>query len=186
MERQERPVRRAGGAVGAQGIQGIQGIQGAAGTNGTNGFAGGSISKKTSDQTFASASPADVSSLSFPVTVGRYYHFKFVLLVQSNTLTVGVAASVTIPAATRFGAVAKTIFAADGAAALFAGAISASDDAVIPTAVPAINTDYVLVLEGILVPSASGTLQLRARTETGTTNVIVRQGSCGMLWDLGT
>lgn len=87
---------------------------------------------------------------------------------------------------TRFGGTMSTIFAADGSAALWVGAISSSGDAVIPTAVPAINTDYLMVVEGLLLPSASGALQLQARTETGTTNVIVRQGSIGWLWDHGT
>ena len=69
---------------------------------------------------------------------------------------------------------------------MYDGAVTASADVVIPTAVPAINTDYVLIVEGNILPSADGTVQLQARTETGTTNVIVRQGSYGFLWDLGT
>lgn len=127
----------------------------------------------------------NVTQLSFAVTANRHYVFRFMLLVQSNTATVGVAATVTIPTATRFGATMSTIFAADGSAAAFVGAISSSGDAVIPTAVPAINTDYLMVVEGVLIPSANGTLQLQVRTETGTTNVVVRQGSIGYLTDHG-
>ncbi len=173
------------GDAGTQGIQGIQGVTGNTGAQGAAGFAAGAVVKKAADQTFAAATPANVTDLVFAVVSGRHYHFKFVLLVQSNTLTVGVATSITIPTATRFGATVRALFAADGAAAEWQGAITASDDAVVPTAIAAINTDYVIVLEGIIVPSANGNAQLRARTETGTTNVIVRQGSCGMLWDLG-
>ncbi len=76
--------------------------------------------------------------------------------------------------------------AADAAAGRWYGEITSSDDAVVPTAIAAINTDYLLKIEGIAVPSASGNLQVRARTETGTTIVTVRQGSYGMLWNLGT
>jgi hypothetical protein len=191
------------GAQGLQGIQGIQGLQGNPGTNGTNGTngvqgiqgiqgvqgpagPGGTSVKKTADQTFNSATPANVSDLVFALTSGRYYKFSFTLLVRSDTLTVGVAASVTHPGATRFGATVRTIFAADGAGAEFGGAVTASDDHVVPTAVPAINTDYILEIEGVIMASASGNLQVRARTETGTTVVTVRQASCGMLYDLGT
>ena len=78
----------------------------------------------------------------------------------------------------------RTMIAADGAGGEFQGAISSSGDAVVPTAVPAINTDYLAIVEGLLLPSADGTLQLRARTETGTTIVTVRQGSIGMLYTL--
>lgn len=167
------------GLDGAQGIQGIQGVQGPPGTGGAT------LVKKTADQTFSAVGPADVTGLVFPLTSGNYYHFKFVLLVQSNTATVGVRTTVTHPGATRFGAIVKTIIAADSAAAEFQGAISTSGDAVVPTAVPVINTDYILTIEGVILASASGNLQVRAGTETGTTNVIVRQGSCGLLTDLG-
>lgn len=122
-----------------------------------------------------------MTSLSFAVTSGVYYHFRFVLLVRSDTATVGIRTTVTIPAITRFGATAKTMFAADGAGGGWQGAITASGDAVIPTAVPAINTDYLLTVEGLILPSANGTLQLQAATETGTTVVTVRQGSMGFL-----
>jgi len=147
---------------------------------------GPTIVKNTSDQTINTTTPQNVTGLVFSVTSGRYYHFRFVCLVQSNTATVGVRATVTHPGATRFGATCATIIAADGTAAAFHGAITASGDAVIPTAVPAINTDYVLTIEGLLLASATGNLQLQAGTETGTTNVIIRQGSCGLLTDLGT
>jgi hypothetical protein len=138
------------------------------------------------DQTFNSATPANVTSLVFPVVSGRYYSFRFTTLVRSDTLTVGIRSTVTTPTFTIFGATACTIFAADGAGAEFCGAITASGDAVIPTAVPAINTDYVLVIEGTILPSANGNVQVQAATETGTTVVTVRQGSVGVLTDFGT
>lgn len=150
------------------------------------GGGGPTTAKKTADQTFNATGPADVTSLSFAVTSGHYYYFRFVCLVRSDTATVGVRLTVTVPGVTRFGGRAFHPIAADGAGCEFQGAITASGDAVIPTAVPAINTDYIAVVEGLLVPSANGTLQLRAGTETGTTVVTVRQGSVGFLWDLGT
>ena len=142
--------------------------------------------KKIADQAFNSVVPANVTNLLFPLVAGRYYHFKFVCLVQSDTATVGVGLTVTVPAATRFGAKGSSLISADGTGSEYNGAITASADAVVPTAVPTTNTDYIWVLEGLVVPSANGNLQLQARTETGTTNVIVRQGSIGLLWDFGT
>ena len=176
------------GAPGLQGIQGEQGIQGPQGIQGETGPpgpGGPAVVRKTADQTFANATLANVSDLSFAVVTGRYYHFRFVLLVRSNTATVGVKLSVTVPAFTRFGARAGHPVAVDGVGCEFFGAITASGDAVIPTAVPAVNTDYLAVVEGLLLPSANGTLQLQAATETGTTQVIVRQASVGFLTDLG-
>ena len=148
------------------------------------GSSGPSTCKKTADQTFNSATLANVTGLSFAVTSGVYYHFRFLLLVRSNTATVGVKFSCTVPAFTTFGATGRGIIAADGVGAEFQGAVTTSGDAIVPTAVPAINTDYVSVLEGVLLPSANGTLQVQAATETGTTIVTVRQGSCGVLFVL--
>jgi hypothetical protein len=141
--------------------------------------------KITSDQAFSSSTPANVTGLSFSVVAGRSYYYRFVLLVRSDTATVGVRLTLTIPGATRFGATAQTQIGVDGNQ-LYTGAITSSGDAVAPTAVPAINTDHVAVVEGILVPSADGTIQVQAGTETGTTTITVRQGSMGLLWDLGT
>lgn len=179
------------GPTGAQGIQGIQGPQGNTGSQGPQGIQGsagpgGTSVKKTSDQTFNSATPANVTNLVFALTAGRYYKFEFTLAVRSDTATVGVATSLTFPAMTRFAARVSAPFAADGAGAEWQGEITSSDDPVVPTAIASINTDYIVKIEGVAVPSANGNLQVRARTETGTTNVVVRQGSCGMLYDLGT
>ncbi len=152
------------------------------------------VVKKTADTVFASATPANVPqgaagvpAMSFSVTANHYYYFRFVSLVRSDTSTVGPAMSVTVPAVTRFGASGKLIGAGvDGLDCEFQGAITTSDDPVLPGNVAVINTDFIFTIEGLLVPSADGALTLRARTETGTTNVTVRQGSIGMLWDLGT
>jgi hypothetical protein len=179
------------GATGATGTAGSNGADGSAGPTGPTGPAGANGSggpatvKKAADQTIATATPTNVTDLVFALTSGRTYAYKFLLIVQSNTATVGVAASVTYPAVTRAAGRVGAPLAVDGAGAEWQGYITASDDAVVPTAIPAINTDYLLTIEGVIVPSANGNLQARARTETGSTNIIVRQGSCGMLFDLG-
>lgn len=140
---------------------------------------------KREDQNFASATAKDVTDLAFRVSAGHLYRFEFLAVVQSDTSTVGVASSVTYPPAERFAATSRTMFASDGSGGEWQGAISTSDDPVVPTAVPASGTDYLLEVRGVILPSATGVLQLRARTETGTTVVKVRRGSMGFLWDLG-
>lgn len=149
-----------------------------------------SVVKKTDDTTFNSATPADVPqgasgapAMAFVVAAGVTYHFRFVCAVRSDTLTVGVAMSVTFPAVTVFAASGR--FAGnsvDGVDAEWVGNITTSDDAVAAGNTVAINTDFVFVVEGVIVPSAPGTLVLRARTETTPAVVTVRQGSIGMLW----
>jgi len=143
--------------------------------------------RKAADQTFSSTTLADVSALSFSLTAGRYYYFRFVVLFRSDTAAVGIRLSVTIPTVNAFGGrVCVPAGPADATNYELQGAITASDDAVIGTEVQAINTDYIAIVEGTIAPSANGTLQLRAANETGTTTVTVRQGSVGLLYDLGT
>jgi len=148
---------------------------------------GPSNARKTSDENFATSVLANVAGLAFAVTAGRYYEFRFLVLFRSPTATVGIALGVTCPLApTRFGYKARIMIAGDGAGGELQGPGIISGDAVVGTAVPVINTDYVAEVVGILIPSANGTVQLQAANETGTTTVVVRQGSLGYLWDHGT
>ncbi len=137
------------------------------------------------DQNFTSITPADVTDLSFPVTAGHYYRFEFNCLVSSTTTNTGVAASVTVPAFTRFGAMYRVVSSADTNNSEWAGSITASDDFVVPSTSASAGEDHIASINGLLIPSASGILQLRGRTETGTGPVTFRQGSVGFLWDFG-
>jgi hypothetical protein len=146
---------------------------------------GPSTVKKTADQTHNSTTPTNATSLSFAVTNGQYYHYKFVVIYQTTGTTLGIRFTMTHPGATRFGGSVKIDgLAADGAGAMFSGSITSSGDAVISTAVVAATTDYVATIEGVYLASADGTLQLQFGTETGTANVTLRQGSCGFLTTL--
>lgn len=135
---------------------------------------------KSSDQSFSVATLANVTGLAFAVKSGRYYKFKFDLIFQSDTATVGLGLGLTFPAVTRFAATQRSIAAAVASNAEVQGGLSqTSGTKSSGTAVEAINTDYMAHVEGIIIPSADGTLQLQAATEVGTTTVIVRQGSMG-------
>jgi hypothetical protein len=126
---------------------------------------------------------ADVTGLSFPVLANKYYRFRFELIYRSAATTTGIKLSVTIPAFTRFTAEgAGHSVTADGVASKFVGFITASDDPVICSGVQVINTDYMAVIKGLLVPSASGNLTARFASEVAASAVTVRQGSIGLLW----
>jgi hypothetical protein len=127
----------------------------------------------------------NTTGLAFPVANGVHYGFKFVVLFQTVALTTGIRFGLTFPAVTRFGcSVSIPDAAVDGTAAFWHGRITASGDSVVSAGVEAINTDYVAVIEGVIVPSANGTLQLQHATEVNTSNVLVRQGSYGCLLPL--
>jgi hypothetical protein len=141
----------------------------------------------TSGQTFTSTTPADVTGLSFSVTSGRHYHYEFICLVRTDTTACGVVFTVTIPTFTNFGGAVSLNIAADGTAAEFVGAITSSGDQVVGTAMVATGTDYVAIVEGIIVPSANGTLQLQCARETNASSptITVSRGSMGRLYNLG-
>jgi hypothetical protein len=138
----------------------------------------------TTDQQFTAASLSNVTGLSFDVVAGQRCDFKFRGLYRSASLTVGLRIGLAVPNFTMFGArVVIAGFAVDGTDAEFYGNLTTSGDAVVSTAVIAINTDYLFIVEGTLIPSANGTVQLQAGCEVAGT-VTVRQGTCGDLTTL--
>ena len=127
---------------------------------------------------------ANATGLSFAIVSGTYYHFKFYITFRSAATTTGIRLGLTFPAITRFASTANIPIAADGAGGLWQGWITTSGDAVVGTGVQAINTDYLAIVEGNILPSADGTLQLQFATEVAGSAVTVRQGSCGVLYSL--
>src|SRR5678815_3129816 len=133
--------------------------------NAANGVTYSFVRKTTNTTAITSASLATVTvgaagggNMALAVTNGRLYRFKATYLVQSDTTTSGITMAVTIPAATEFAAIGRGVSAADATSGEFQGAITASDDGVAVANVQATNTTYVQYVEGMLLPSADGTL----------------------------
>lgn len=162
------------------------GDAGTAGATGANGPSSVSYTKLTSDMTATTVTTlANVTSLSFSVSSGVYYVFEFGVLYQSAAATTGLKVSVTIPAATVFTAnVYNHTAGADGAATLFFGRITSSDDPVIGSGSEATGTTYLVEIRGAIVPSAGGTLQARFASEVNASTVTIKQGSYGILHTL--
>lgn len=143
-------------------------------------------SKVTSDLASYSTTPLVDAGPAFDVFSGIYYRFKFLILYQAAATTTGIRVSVAIPSVTRFAATASlpVSTAADGTANIFRGHITSSDDAVIGTGTPAANVDHIGEVEGIIVPSADGTIRLRYASELTTSAVTLRAGTMGILEQL--
>ena len=132
---------------------------------------------KTGNQSFTTQTLADVTDMSFTVVAGVTYRYQFEIIFQSTSASVGIGLSLSIPTSSRFGAMAMIPQSSDGPGALYNGAISASDDVVVTPQVEAANVDYMARIVGLITPTVSGTLKLRARNETGATAVLIKQGS---------
>ena len=141
----------------------------------TTGFP--SFAKKTANQNFNSTTVADVTGLSYAVTAGVTYKYKFYVLYTSAAVGTGLKLGVSYPAATVASANARIAYAGDGGNSYYEGSLTSATDSVTATAVAATGTVYVAYVEGVLVPSANGTLQLRAGSETNGTNVTVQTNS---------
>jgi hypothetical protein len=126
---------------------------------------------------------ANVTGMNLPVLAGNYYKFKFNIIYQSAATTNGVRLGVTVPAFTRFTGAADlpVSTAADGTANIFRGHLTSSGDSVVGTGTPAVTTDFMGELEGIIVPSADGDIQLQYGAEVTTSAITMRQGSLGKL-----
>lgn len=172
----------AGGAAGAQGATGPAGAAGSGGATGATGPSALSFVKLTADEAGKTDANLVNTGLSFAVVAGTYYRFRFDLIYRSTVLTVGLKLALTIPSVTVFSARSLIAgFAADGAGDGFVGNMTASADSVISTAVVAVNTDYVATVEGIILPSANGTLMLQYAAETTGATVTLRRASAGEL-----
>ena len=127
---------------------------------------------------FSSVTLANITGLAFPVTSGLTYEFRGLVVFRSAAITTGLRLGLTCPAFTVLAASASIPIAADAAGVGYMdGWITTSGDSVLGTGVQAATTDYVATIEGVLVPSANGTVQLQAATEIAASNITVRAGS---------
>ncbi len=142
----------------------------------TTGFP--SFARSTADQTFSAIALANATSLSFAVVAGKVYKFKFNVMYTSAATTTGLRLGLTYPAATSASAIANFTAGADGTAALFSGVINASGDSVQSTNAAAVTPAIMFsTVEGTIMPTAAGTVQLQAATELLASNVVIKAGS---------
>ena len=140
--------------------------------------------KSTADQTKTDATLINVTNNSFSVTSGVYYHFRFMVPHRSTVATVGLKLGLTFPAVTVFACFLQSNLAVAGVGGGSQGFITASGGSFIVTAIPAINTDYLAVVDGVILPSANGTLQLQFAAETTGATVTCRNGAMGFLYTI--
>lgn len=136
---------------------------------------------QAANETATTATLANVDDLVFAVASGTTYYFRYAILFSSDTATIGIKLGLTCPAFTSFTASARIPVATDGTAAEFQGQITFSGASVTGTAVPTAGGIYLAVVEGIIRPSASGSLQCQFAAETTGGTVTVYAGSSGTI-----
>lgn len=135
----------------------------------------------TSNATGATTATLANTNLLFPVVSGVYYAFTFYCVWATTDITVGLKVGLTTPTFTVFSAQVRIVEAADGVAAICGGTINSSGDSVSSSGAAVINDNTVAVIEGVILPSAAGTLRVQYAAETTGATVTMKQASCGIL-----
>lgn len=169
------------GADGAQGPQGIQGIQGPAGADGAQGATGpagmaGSTVRLASPVVNNNASAntlQDVTGLSFAVTTGNTYWFKFFILYTSAATTTGSRWTLNGPSTSLLYYRSKYTLTATSETTNFANAYGT------PSASNAssLAAGNVAVIEGVVTPSANGSVIARFASEVSGSAITALAGS---------
>lgn len=133
-----------------------------------------------------STSLTNTTGLSFGVGNGIFYAFRFLVVFRMSDVTDGLKIGLTCPTVDVFSASVDIPQTADGLGADYEGCINSSGDSVAAAATPVANSDFTAVIDGVIKPSANGTLQVQHAVTAGAASVTIRLGSCGFLWELGT
>jgi hypothetical protein len=175
------------GGVGPTGYTGaestVTGPTGPAGSNGTGVY----VCKQSAQITNNSNTTlSDVTGMSFSLTSGKRYYFKFMVTYQTAATTTGVGFAFSAPAMTASNYKVEIRQAAAGTDQMYTNSVSGNLTTVLVSAsVIAATTDYIASIEGFCEPSASGTLQLRTRSEVNASQITIQNTGVGFLVDCG-
>lgn len=178
------------GAQGPTGLTGLTGANGATGATGPSGPTGPSAAdlRKTDADTATATTTAltEHPSLKFTLQSGRTYIFAYKILAQASQADNGLKIGLTFPSATVVSAIASIPVNADGTNAIYTGYLTSSGDSIVGPSAPTVGVPLICHIEGTIRPSANGTLAFGYASEMSTTTgTVIRQGSVGIIKDLG-
>jgi len=159
------------GPAGADGAQGPQGATGAQGPTGPAGMAGSttSISSPVANST---TSFADVTGLSFAVVSGNLYWFKFVIPYNSAATTTGSAWAINGPSQTLLNYRCQYTLTATSETQHYLGAYNSGS-----ANASSLSTGNVCIMEGVIKPSANGTVIARFLSEVSSSAITALAGA---------
>ncbi len=138
------------------------------------------ITTSSDSASIASIACQNVTGASFPVTSGVTYRFHATIVHTASATTLGVGYGASGPA--------TSLFSLTGVSTLSTGLISGAGNSAVNsctnvTASSLATTGTADTVDGIIIPSASGTFQLQFSPETATANgIIIKAGSTLEWW----
>jgi hypothetical protein len=182
----------ADGATGPQGIQGIQGLTGSTGPQGIQGLTGATgpagpsvprvlLSADISNANAVANTLADISqvspaaSLSFPVTAGVTYKFRFVIRYTAAATTTGSRWTINGPAVTFLDY--RSEYSLTATSRTFNEGLAAYGLPAASNASSASTGSNIAIIEGIIKPSASGNVIARSASEIASSAIVAKSNS---------
>lgn len=125
----------------------------------------------------------NITGLSFSVTAGNTYRFYGLLAYTASSITIGLRVSVQAPSTSFLAYTTRSPLNTNGSASnLWVNGKAGLDEGTASSS-SAQSAGTILVIEGMVTVTASGTLQLRFAPETATTNgIIIKAGSTLEYW----
>jgi hypothetical protein len=124
--------------------------------------------------------------MSFSLVSGHRYYFKFMMTFQTAATTTGVGFCFSAPAMTASNYRLEARLGAAGTDQMYTNSsVDSLTTVLVSTSVVAANTNYIASIEGFCQPSASGTLQLRCRSEVNGSQITIQNTGVGFLVDAG-
>lgn len=133
--------------------------------------------KKTAGQAFSTTALSDVTGLTISVGSGSVYKIRYTILYTSAATSTGLRLSLVYPSVSAATAVAKIPVQSEGTDATYTGHITSSANVVASAGTPTAGEVYMATVEAVVVPSANGTVVLRAASAVDSSAITVLVGS---------
>lgn len=131
----------------------------------------------------ASTSFQDVVGLKFDVSPGFNYRFYVMLLYTTSAATIGIRAAINAPTATHLAYTTRVGISATGSTdASWENWQTAVDLGTTSADSLTTTTGNLIILEGVVRPSAGGTVQVRFAPETATASGVVIEAGSTLEW----
>ncbi len=143
--------------------------------------------RKTADQSTTSTTVSNVSGMAFSLRANTEYKYECDVVFRTAATTTGIGLGFSVPSGfSMLSYTANIPVAADGTGGIMSGWGTANNDMIIGTGVQAANTDYSARVYGtVRTGGTAGNLQLRFRSEIGSSSVTVRTGSSCQITQIG-
>jgi hypothetical protein len=136
----------------------------------------GTIALKSSNQSSAITTYADITDLNFPVVSGRKYRFKIVALYDATNTATGSRWSIN-SAVTFSNLLYYVEWSLTSGGASTRKGYTSYDEETTANATSAFTTGNVAVIEGIILPTSTGTINARFASELTITSITCKAGS---------